>query len=35
MVYVVIAALDKNAEGPFKKKYIENRNACVADDLVK
>ncbi len=35
LVYVVIAALDKNAEGPFKKKYIENRNACVADDLVK
>ncbi len=35
LVYVIITALDKNAEGPFKKLYIENRNACVADDLVK
>lgn len=35
VVYVVIAALDKNAEGPFKELYIKNRNACVADDLVK
>lgn len=34
-VYVIIAALDKNAEGPFKKLYIKDRNACVANDLVK
>lgn len=34
-VYVIIAAFDKNAEGPFKKQYIEDRNSCVADDLIK
>ena len=35
LVYVVIAAFDKNAEEGFAKLYIKNRNACVAPDLVK
>ncbi len=34
-VYVIITLLDKNAQGPFKKLYIENRNACVSEDLLR
>lgn len=35
VVYVVITLLDKNTEEPFKKKYIRDRNSCVAPDLVR
>ncbi len=34
-VYAIWAALDKNAEGPFKEVYLHDRNNAVADDLIR
>lgn len=33
--YIIIAAFDKHCEPPFKQVYIQNRDACISEDLKK